>query len=156
MTVIIGDQGLVETTGGNDFNVQGAVHASAFSGSIRATHTQMLPSTIGLAQSSGTILITKPGFYYVEASGTIAAGGTFTGSLPPAQYFPGGMIWISDSRADFDFAVKAPGQKIVEAPSGTPAQGETCNVSKGGSVVMTSDGYYWLLCAGIGTRTFSG
>jgi hypothetical protein len=114
---------------------------------------------------SGNVVISSPGFYSFAADGPGVTSGYFTGSVPSAASYPGTALSLVDSDGGHPYCLTgsawAASLAVFSMTPGTSASnglphGTHLKVSKGGSVMMLSDGYYWCINAGSGTYTLTG
>ena len=113
---------------------------------------------------AGVVAILSPGFYYVPASGS-GTGGLFTGSVPAPGQWPGSSLTLSETVGGWAWMLTgsafAANKPLFVMPPGTSAsngktQGTNLSITKGGSVHMVSNGYFWLISAGSGSYTLTG
>ena len=152
---IIGSRGLVED-GSSNLTVTGVTTA----GSI-----QLAPNTLPDA-SGGVVTITRPGFYYVPATGS-SGQGSFTGSVPAPSSCPGAMLSLTDTFGVFNWLLTGSayqyGKALFVRSSGSfpgiavsALAGGTVSIQPSGSIMMMSDGFRWVVLGGSGSFSFAG
>ena len=131
-------------------------------GPITATTSKCSTTTLA---GSGSVTIPAAGFYYVPATGSATAG-YFTGSVPGPGAYPGANLLVCETFGGFGWCLTgsafAASKPVFVMPPGISSasfgklQGTLLSITKGGSVNMISDGYFWLINAGTGSFTLSG
>ena len=114
---------------------------------------------------SGSVRITTPGMYTIDADGSSITNGFFTGTVPRPDEWPGSMLMIVDSHGGHPWCLTGSAWSSDLAvfsmqpgvsSSNNRNHGTHMKVSRGGSVAFLSDGYYWCVTAGSGSYQLFG
>lgn len=116
---------------------------------------------------SGNVTISEPGFYTVAAEGLSTTNGYFTGTVPNPANYPGATFGIVDTDGGHPYQLTGSAWSstaqvaLFVMPPGTSASnsrhhGTQLDISRGGSMMAMSDGYYWCIMAGSGSYTLTG
>lgn len=154
----ISSKGLVDD-GSTNLSVAGTISV----GGTIVNQAQAFSGTSGASSVFGA-----PGFYYLSASGTLATGGSFTGSVPSPASFPGSTLMITEVSGAYSWMLTGTSYRpgiaaLFVALSGSTrsatnlAAGSSIQLPASASVMLTSDGFRWLVVAGTsGSITFAG